>query len=67
MKGRLVRFIARETAAFVTQIRRRGFKRVIGTSGTIQALGALAIGATSALKLEDSPRVAVPAAGDLEP
>jgi exopolyphosphatase/guanosine-5'-triphosphate,3'-diphosphate pyrophosphatase len=39
---RLVRQIRRETRSLVTAIRRRGFERVIGTSGTIQALGALA-------------------------
>ncbi|HEX5069551.1 MAG TPA: Ppx/GppA phosphatase family protein [Vicinamibacterales bacterium] len=44
---RLVRYIHRETAGFLAQLRRRGFQRVIGTSGTIQALGALAIGARS--------------------
>jgi exopolyphosphatase/guanosine-5'-triphosphate,3'-diphosphate pyrophosphatase len=60
-EGRLVRHIGRETAAFLTQMRRRGFTRVIGTSGTIQALGALAIGA-NASKLEDIRRVVVPAA-----
>ena len=58
---KLVRHIARETAAFLTQLRRRGFTRVIGTSGTIQTLGALAVGA-SASKLEDIRRVAVPTA-----
>jgi len=60
-EARLERFIARETAAFLTQLRRRGFKRVIGTSGTIQALGALAIGA-NAQKPDDVRRVAVSAA-----
>jgi exopolyphosphatase/guanosine-5'-triphosphate,3'-diphosphate pyrophosphatase len=44
-EGRLVRYIHRETAGFLAQLRRRGFERVIGTSGTIQALGALAVGA----------------------
>jgi exopolyphosphatase/guanosine-5'-triphosphate,3'-diphosphate pyrophosphatase len=39
---RLVRHIRRETAAFVRQLRRRGFSRVIGTSGTILSLGTLA-------------------------
>ncbi len=42
---RLVRHIRRETCRYLAQIRRRGFERVIGTSGTIQALGSLASGA----------------------
>jgi exopolyphosphatase/guanosine-5'-triphosphate,3'-diphosphate pyrophosphatase len=41
---RLVRHIRRETAAYLKQLRRRGFDRVIGSSGTIQAIGALAAG-----------------------
>ena len=56
-ESRLVRFIIRETAGFLAQLRRRGFRRVIGTSGTIQALGALAIGDSAA----GSRRVVVPA------
>jgi exopolyphosphatase/guanosine-5'-triphosphate,3'-diphosphate pyrophosphatase len=39
---KLERHIRRETSAFLRQIRRRGFDRVIGTSGTILSLGALA-------------------------
>jgi exopolyphosphatase/guanosine-5'-triphosphate,3'-diphosphate pyrophosphatase len=42
---RLVRHIRRETIAYLRQIRRRGYERVIGTSGTIQTLGSLAAGA----------------------
>ncbi len=42
---RLVRHIRRETRAYLRAIRKRGFERLIGTSGTIQALGALAVGA----------------------
>lgn len=42
---RLVRHIRRETRGHVNAIRKRGFERLIGTSGTIQALGALAVGA----------------------
>ena len=42
---RLVRHIRRETRAYVRALRKRGFERLIGTSGTIQALGALAVGA----------------------
>jgi exopolyphosphatase/guanosine-5'-triphosphate,3'-diphosphate pyrophosphatase len=41
---RLVRGIRRETAPFLRQLARRGFERVIGTSGTILALGAVAAG-----------------------
>ena len=60
-EGRLVRHISRETASFLIQLRRRGFKRVIGTSGTIQALGSLAAG-TNAPKPDDVRRVVVSAA-----
>jgi exopolyphosphatase/guanosine-5'-triphosphate,3'-diphosphate pyrophosphatase len=42
---RLVRHIQRETSGYLRQVRRRGFDRVIGTSGTILSLGALASGA----------------------
>ena len=41
---RLVRHIRRETRGHLAQIVKRGFHRVIGTSGTILALGALAAG-----------------------
>ena len=41
---RLVRHIRRETGPFIRQIVKRGFDRVIGTSGTILALGTLAAG-----------------------
>jgi exopolyphosphatase/guanosine-5'-triphosphate,3'-diphosphate pyrophosphatase len=41
---RLERHIRRETARYLAQIRRRGFQRVIGTSGTMLALGSLAAG-----------------------
>ncbi len=41
---RMVRAIRRETRAFIAQLRRRGFDRVIGTSGTIITLGELAAG-----------------------
>jgi len=58
---RLVRHIHRETAGFLAQLRRRGFQRVIGTSGTIQALGALAGGARAA-ESADGRRVVVQAA-----
>jgi exopolyphosphatase / guanosine-5'-triphosphate,3'-diphosphate pyrophosphatase len=39
---RIVRHVRRETGAYVKQIRQRGFHRVVGTSGTILSLGALA-------------------------
>lgn len=39
---RMVRHIRRQTAAHLKLLMRRGFQRVIGTSGTIHALGALA-------------------------
>jgi exopolyphosphatase/guanosine-5'-triphosphate,3'-diphosphate pyrophosphatase len=45
---RLTRFIRRETGAFIRQLRKRGFDRVIGTSGTILSLGALAAGKSAA-------------------
>ncbi len=39
---RMVRHIRRQTAGHLKALRTRGFQRVIGTSGTIHALGALA-------------------------
>jgi exopolyphosphatase/guanosine-5'-triphosphate,3'-diphosphate pyrophosphatase len=60
-EGRLVRHIQRETAGYLAQLRRRGFRRVIGTSGTIQALGALAAG-TNAPRTNDVRGVLVAAA-----
>ena len=59
-EARLVRHIHRETAGFLAQLRRRGFHRVIGTSGTIQALGQLATG-TRAPGGGDVRRLNVPA------
>lgn len=41
---RMAKAIRKETQAFLTQLRRRGFDRVIGTSGTILTLGELANG-----------------------
>ncbi len=41
---RMVKAIRRETRPFIAQLRRRGFDRVIGTSGTILTLGELAAG-----------------------
>lgn len=42
---RLARHVRRETHECLRQITRRGFQRVVGTSGTIVSLGALALGA----------------------
>jgi len=39
---KLVRHIRRETGNFLRQLRKRGFDRVIGTSGTILSLGSVA-------------------------
>jgi exopolyphosphatase/guanosine-5'-triphosphate,3'-diphosphate pyrophosphatase len=58
--ARLVRHIHRDTAGFLAQVRRRRFQRVIGTSGTIQALGALAVGARAG-QAADGRRVVVSA------
>ena len=41
---RMVKSIRRETRAFLAQVRRRGFDRVIGTSGTVTMLGEVAAG-----------------------
>ena len=41
---RIVRHIRREAGGVLRQIASRGVERVIGTSGTIQSLGALAVG-----------------------
>jgi exopolyphosphatase / guanosine-5'-triphosphate,3'-diphosphate pyrophosphatase len=45
---RLVKHIVSEVADYIRQIRKRGFTRVIGTSGTILSLGALAASADGA-------------------
>jgi exopolyphosphatase/guanosine-5'-triphosphate,3'-diphosphate pyrophosphatase len=42
--ARLVRHVRRESIAYLKQIAARGFQRVIGASGTILSLGALAAG-----------------------
>jgi exopolyphosphatase / guanosine-5'-triphosphate,3'-diphosphate pyrophosphatase len=47
---RLGRYIRRETKDYLRQIARRGYHRVIGTSGTILSLGALATGQRGALE-----------------
>jgi exopolyphosphatase / guanosine-5'-triphosphate,3'-diphosphate pyrophosphatase len=45
---RMVKAIRKETRGFLTQLRKRGFDRVIGTSGTIQTIGQLAAGGAQA-------------------
>jgi len=40
---KLTRFIEGETRKFLNQIAKQGFDRVIGTSGTIQSIGAVAL------------------------
>lgn len=50
---RLVRHIEEETGTFLAQLRRRGFRRVIGTSGTILSLGALASAQESGKDVSD--------------
>jgi len=40
---KLTRFIENETGKFLGQIAKQGFDRVIGTSGTIQSIGAVAL------------------------
>jgi exopolyphosphatase/guanosine-5'-triphosphate,3'-diphosphate pyrophosphatase len=40
---KLRRYIDAETGKYVSQLARQGFDRVIGTSGTIQSLGAVAL------------------------
>jgi exopolyphosphatase/guanosine-5'-triphosphate,3'-diphosphate pyrophosphatase len=47
---RLARHVRRETKGYLRQIARRGFHRVIGTSGTILSLGALASGRRGTLE-----------------
>lgn len=44
---RLQRHIIKDTSSYLAQLRRRGFTRVIGTSGTILTLGQLAAPVTS--------------------
>jgi exopolyphosphatase/guanosine-5'-triphosphate,3'-diphosphate pyrophosphatase len=44
---RLERFVRRETGPFLRQLAKRRFDRVIGTSGTILALGTIAAGRSS--------------------
>jgi exopolyphosphatase / guanosine-5'-triphosphate,3'-diphosphate pyrophosphatase len=57
---RLVKHLNREMGAYLDQVARRGFDRVIGTSGTILSLGALAAG-EGAGKVDDVRNRRVPA------
>ncbi len=57
---RLVKHLNREFGAYVDQIAARGFDRVIGTSGTILSLGALASAAAGS-RVEDLRNLRVPA------
>jgi exopolyphosphatase / guanosine-5'-triphosphate,3'-diphosphate pyrophosphatase len=56
---RIEAHIARQTSGFLQQIRRRGFSRVIGTSGTLLTIGTLATG-TSPRSPSDLRRLVVP-------
>ena len=47
---RIERYVRRQTNVHIRALKARGFRRIIGTSGTIHALGALAIGTTSDLR-----------------
>jgi exopolyphosphatase/guanosine-5'-triphosphate,3'-diphosphate pyrophosphatase len=58
---RLVKHIHKETGAYLDQIAARGFERVIGTSGTILSLGALALSDEGGERLEDLRNRRVPA------
>ena len=57
---RLERHITRETGSYLKQLRRRGYTRVIGTSGTILALGMVAANGSPAVA-NDVRRLMVPA------
>jgi exopolyphosphatase / guanosine-5'-triphosphate,3'-diphosphate pyrophosphatase len=58
---RLVKHIHKETGAYLDQIAARGFERVIGTSGTILSLGALALTEEGGERLEDLRNRRIPA------
>lgn len=58
---RLVKHVNRELGAYLDQIAARGFARVIGTSGTILSLGALALGGEDVPPPEDLRNRKVPA------
>jgi exopolyphosphatase / guanosine-5'-triphosphate,3'-diphosphate pyrophosphatase len=58
---RLVKHLNREMGAYLDQLAERGFDRVIGTSGTILSLGALAAGEDVAVEEVRNQRVAAKA------
>ena len=58
---RLVKFLNREMGAYVEQIAQSGFDRVIGTSGTILSLGALALNEEEGAPPQDLRNQRVPA------
>jgi exopolyphosphatase/guanosine-5'-triphosphate,3'-diphosphate pyrophosphatase len=58
---RLVKHIEKETSAYIEQVRSRGFTRVIGTSGTILSLGAVAAAAEGTSLPDDLRNVRVSA------
>jgi exopolyphosphatase / guanosine-5'-triphosphate,3'-diphosphate pyrophosphatase len=60
---RLMKHLNREMGTYLDQVAGRGFDRVIGTSGTILSLGALASGDGDAGGLEDLRNRRVPAKG----
>jgi exopolyphosphatase/guanosine-5'-triphosphate,3'-diphosphate pyrophosphatase len=59
---RLVKHLHREFGSYLDQIVARGYDRVIGTSGTVLSLGALASSATGG-RAEDLRNLRVPAKG----
>jgi len=50
---RMVKAIRKDTRTYLTQLRKRGFDRVIGTSGTIQTLGELAAGSAQTREIRN--------------
>ncbi len=58
---RLVKHINKDTGAYLDQIAARGFERVIGTSGTILSLGALALSEEGGVAPEELRNQRVPA------
>jgi exopolyphosphatase/guanosine-5'-triphosphate,3'-diphosphate pyrophosphatase len=58
---RLVKYLNREMGAYLDQIAKAGFDRVIGTSGTILSLGALALTEEEGAPPEDLRNERVPA------
>ena len=58
---RLIKYLNREMGAYVEQIAQSGFDRVIGTSGTILSLGALALNEEEGAPPQDLRNQRVPA------